>query len=187
MSVDEARAFVDLLRATFNLLEDTPKPTIAAVEGSALGGGLELILAADIRVAGADATFGVPETSLGIIPGAGGTFRLPKLVGLQRAKTMAFTAQAIGAEEACRVGLVASVVPAGSALEEALKIAHKIPQNGPLAGQAVKKAMEDGYGQSRDAGLAAERRGYEQIIDSEDRLEGLKAFAEKRKPIYLGK
>jgi methylglutaconyl-CoA hydratase len=121
MTQDEAREFVDHLRMTFDLFEDLPIPTICAIEGAALGGGLELALAADIRIGGAKATFGVPETSLAIIPGAGGTYRLPKLVGLSHAKMMAFTGLPLTAEEAARIGLINRCVPEG----EALKVARK--------------------------------------------------------------
>jgi methylglutaconyl-CoA hydratase len=186
MSQDEARAFVDSLRMTFDLLEDLPIPTIAAVEGAALGGGLELALAADIRVGGDAALFGVPETSLAIIPGAGGTYRLPKLVGLSNAKLMAFTGKPLSAADAMAVGVINRVVPAGTALDEALKIATQIAGNGPVAVKAVKRAMNEGYGCTRAEGLAAERRGYDTVIPTKDRLEGLAAFGEKRKPVYKG-
>ena len=186
MSQEEARAFVDSLRMTFDLLEDLPVPTIAAVEGAALGGGLELALAADIRVGGDAALFGVPETSLAIIPGAGGTYRLPKLVGLSNAKLMAFTGKPLKAADAQAIGVINRVVPAGEALAEATKIAEQIAGNGPVAVKAVKKAMNEGYGETRVEGLAAERRGYDMVIPTQDRLEGLKAFAEKRKPVYKG-
>jgi methylglutaconyl-CoA hydratase len=186
MSGEEARAFVDSLRATFSQLEDMPVPTIAVVEGAALGGGLELALAADIRIGGEKAKFGVPETALGIIPGAGGTFRLPKLVGMQQAKLMAFTAAPVDAAEALRIGLVAQTAPEGGALEQALAVAAKVAKNGPIAVAAAKVAMEAGFGGSRAAGLACERVGYDKVLGTHDRLEGLKAFAEKRKPVYKG-
>jgi methylglutaconyl-CoA hydratase len=186
MSQEEARAFVDSLRMTFDLLEDLPVPTIAAVEGAALGGGLELALAADIRVGGEAALFGVPETSLAIIPGAGGTYRLPKLIGLSNAKLMAFTGKPLSAADAQAMGVINRVVPAGGALAEAQKIAEQIAGNGPVAVRAAKMAMNEGYGQTRVEGLAAERRGYDLVIPTQDRLEGLKAFAEKRKPSYKG-
>jgi methylglutaconyl-CoA hydratase len=184
MPQEEARAFVDSLRSTFTLLEDIEVPTICAVQGAALGGGLELALAADIRVAGAQAKFAIPETGLAIIPGAGGSFRLPKVIGLSRAQLMAFTADPIGAEEAARIGLVASVVEDANA--EAQRLAQRIARNGPVAVRAVKKAMRNSFWQSRDAGLKAEAEGYQRVLVTQDRLEGLKAFAEKRPPQYKG-
>jgi methylglutaconyl-CoA hydratase len=186
MTQDEAREFVDHLRMTFDLFEDLPIPTICAIEGAALGGGLELALAADIRIGGAKATFGVPETSLAIIPGAGGTYRLPKLVGLSHAKMMAFTGLPLTAEEAARIGLINRCVPEGEALKVAQEMARKISSNGPIAVKAAKQAMNASWGKNRIDGLTIEREGYDLVIPTKDRLEGLQAFAEKRKPSYKG-
>lgn len=188
MTPDEARNFVNQLRSTFCEIEDLPMPVIAAVEGKALGGGLELALAADLRVVSASAQLGVPETSLAIIPGAGGSQRLVKTIGLSRAKLMMFTSSPVGAEEASKLGLVDRVTATGGALEEAVQLATAIAQNGPIAIQAAKKAANEGYyAPSREAGMAVEQAQYERVLATEDRLEGLKAFAEKRKPKYQGK
>ncbi|ORC84697.1 enoyl-CoA hydratase/isomerase family protein [Trypanosoma theileri] len=187
MSVDESRIFVQRLRDTFNELEDLSIPTIAAIEGKALGGGCELALCADIRVAGADAVFGLPETSLAIIPGAGGTYRVPRVMGYSRALELILTAESINAARALQCGLVNEVTPAGAAVEAALRMAQRIASNGPIAVAAAKAAVRGGYGQTRDVGMAAEARQYDVVLQTQDRLEGLRAFAEKRPPQYEGK
>ncbi|KAH9597412.1 Enoyl-CoA hydratase/isomerase [Trypanosoma melophagium] len=187
MSVDESRDFVQKLRDTFNALEDLSIPTIAAIEGTALGGGCELALCTDIRVAGADAVFGLPETSLAIIPGAGGTYRVPRVMGYNRALQFILTAESINATRALQCGLVNDITPAGSALETAMKMARRIASNGPIAIAAAKAAVRAGYGQTRDVALAAEAAQYDVILQTQDRLEGLRAFAEKRPPQYEGK
>ena len=186
MSPSEAAAFVDGLRSAFTALEDLPMPVIAALEGAAFGGGLELALAADLRVAGADAKLGLVETSLAIIPGAGGTQRLPRLIGSARAKELIFTARRIGAAEAERLGLVARVVPAGGALDAALGLAREILPNGPVALRMAKQAVNRGLELDLSSGLALEQACYAQVIPTKDRLEGLAAFREKRKPRYRG-
>ncbi len=186
MSQPEVAAFVHGLRSGFTELEDLPMPVIAALEGAAFGGGLELALAADLRVAGAEAKLGLVETSLAIIPGAGGTQRLPRLIGASRAKELIFTARRLGAEEAGRIGLVDRVVPAGNALEAALGLAREILPNGPVALRMAKLAVNRGGALDRDSGLAFEQACYAQVIPTKDRLEGLAAFREKRKPRYTG-
>ncbi|CAI5509450.1 unnamed protein product, partial [Closterium sp. Naga37s-1] len=129
MTREEVEAFVSSLREAFTDLENLPVPTVAAVEGAALGGGLEMLLACDIRVAGFNARFGLPETSLAIIPGAGGTQRLPRLVGASRAKELIFTARVVRADEALSLGIVSHCVPAGTAHDTALEIARTIQRN----------------------------------------------------------
>lgn len=186
MSQPEVAAFVHGLRAGFTDLEDLPMPVIAAMEGAAFGGGLELALAADLRVAGADARMGLVETSLAIIPGAGGTQRLPRLIGRSRAKELIFTARRIGATEAEHLGLVDRLVPAGQALEAALTLAREILPNGPVALRMAKLAVNRGAELDRDSGLAFEQACYAQVIPTQDRLEGLAAFRDKRKPRYTG-
>ncbi len=186
MSQPEVAAFVHGLRAGFTDLEDLPMPVIAAMEGAAFGGGLELALAADLRVAGADARMGLVETSLAIIPGAGGTQRLPRLIGRSRAKELIFTARRIGAAEAEHLGLVDRLVPAGQALEAALTLAREILPNGPVALRMAKLAVNRGAELDRDSGLAFEQACYAQVIPTQDRLEGLAAFRDKRKPRYTG-
>ncbi|MBS1767132.1 MAG: enoyl-CoA hydratase/isomerase family protein [Acidobacteria bacterium] len=182
----EVERFVKGLRQSFTDLEHLPQPVIAAIEGAALGGGLELALACDLRVAGGDAKLGLPETGLAIIPGAGGTQRLPRLIGRSKAKELIFTGRRIGAEQAAVLGLVDHAAPAGQALATALEIAREILPNGPIALRAAKAAINGGLELDLDAGLALERACYGEVIPTKDRLEGLAAFREKRKPVYRG-
>jgi methylglutaconyl-CoA hydratase len=186
MSPGEAAAFVRSIRAAFSELADLPMPTIAALEGGAFGGGLELALAADLRVAGADAKMGLVETSLAILPGAGGTQRLPRLIGRSKAKELIFTARRIGADEADRLGLVDRLVAAGEAFPAALGLAREILPNGPAALHLAKQAVDRGLELDLTSGLAFEQVCYAQVLSTEDRLEGLAAFREKRKPHYRG-
>ena len=186
MAPPEVAAFVHGLRSGFTELEDLPMPVIAVLEGAAFGGGLELALAADLRVAGAEAKVGLVETALAIIPGAGGTQRLPRLIGASRAKELIFTARRIDAAEAGRLGLVDRVVPAGKALDGALALAREILPNGPVALRMAKLAVNRGLELDRDSGLAFEQACYAQVIPTKDRLEGLAAFKEKRRPQYKG-
>ncbi|WP_026853165.1 enoyl-CoA hydratase-related protein [Geothrix fermentans] len=186
MSQAEAATFVQGLRDAFTELEDLPMPVLAALEGAAFGGGLELALAADLRIAGAEARMGLVETSLAIIPGAGGTQRLPRLIGAARAKELIFTARRLDAAEAERLGLVDRVAPAGGALDAALALAREILPNGPVALRMAKLAVNRGLEMDRNSGLAFERACYAQVIPTKDRLEGLAAFREKRKPQYRG-
>jgi methylglutaconyl-CoA hydratase len=167
-------------------LEALSMPVIAALEGAAFGGGLELALAADLRIAGAEAKMGLVETALAIIPGGGGTQRLPRLIGVSRAKELIFTARRLGADEAGRLGLVDHVVPAGEALVAAVTLAREILPNGPIALRLAKQAVGQGVELELAAGLALEQACYAQVIPTKDRLEGLAAFREKRKPQYRG-
>jgi methylglutaconyl-CoA hydratase len=186
MKPAEVSAFVHGLRSAFTELEDLPMPTIAAIDGAALGGGLELALACDLRVLGADAKLGLPETSLAIIPGAGGTQRLPRLVGQSQAKALIFTGRRLNAEEALTLGLANHAVPSGRALDRAKALAREILPNGPIAVRMAKQAINRGSEVDRDSGLMIEQACYAQVIPTQDRLEGLAAFKEKRKPIYRG-
>ncbi|ORY51264.1 ClpP/crotonase [Rhizoclosmatium globosum] len=186
MSPSEVSRFVHSLRASFAELEALPMPTIAAIDGAALGGGLEVALAADLRVAGAAAKLGLPETKLAIIPGAGGTQRLPRLVGLARAKELVFTGRVLDAKAAEKYGLV-NVAVDGVAYEKALEIAREILPAGPVATRMAKLAIDKGMQVDISSGMAIEQGCYAQIIPTEDRLEGLRAFREKRTPVYKGK
>jgi methylglutaconyl-CoA hydratase len=170
----------------FTGLEKLPMPTIAAIEGAALGGGLELALCCDLRVAGSSATLGLPETSLGIIPGAGGTQRLPRLVGLSVAKELMFTADRIGSSRALEIGLINHAVDAGGATAKSLELAARIAANGPVAVRLAKQAASAGAQADLTTGLDIERGCYAQVIATKDRTEGLLAFREKRKPNYKG-
>jgi len=187
MSEAEVEAFVPLIRDTMTRVAGFPRPTIAAIEGAALGGGLELAIACDLRVASASAKLGLPEVGLAIIPGAGGTQRLPRLIGLARARDLVLSARRVEADEALSMGLVNRVAEAGTVLEATLQWAAEIAANGPLALEAAKDAMEGGADLPMAQGLEHELACYRRIIPTQDRLEALAAFAEKRKPIYQGR
>lgn len=182
----QVRKTLSLIRGNINNLEALPQPIIAAVNGVAFGGGTELALACDIRIASETAKLGLTETSLGIIPGAGGTQRLPRLIGKGRAKELIFTARRIDAAEALEIGLVEYTVPSNHLMEKALEIAGQIVRNGPIAITQAKFAIDKGYDVDINTGLAIEQSAYEVTIPSKDRLEGLQAFKEKRTPIYVG-
>ncbi|KAG6434835.1 hypothetical protein SASPL_106479 [Salvia splendens] len=162
-------------------------PTIAVIEGAALGGGLEMALSCDLRICGENALLGLPETGLAIIPGAGGTQRLPRLVGKSTAKELIFTGRIIDGKDALSMGLVNYCVPAGEAHLKALEIARLINQKGPVAIRTAKRAIDGGMEVDMESGLVLEEECYEQIMHTKDRLEGLAAFAEKRKPNYIGR
>lgn len=186
MDLVQTRITVGLIKEVINSFELLPKPVIAAVNGMAFGGGTELALSCDIRVAADRARFGLTETSLGIIPGAGGTQRLSRLVGKGRAKELIFTARRIDAYEAEKIGLVEFVVPDEQLLEKAIEIASQIAKNGPIAITQAKFAIDKGYEVDLSTGLEIESKAYEITIPTKDRLEGLLAFKEKRTPIYQG-
>ncbi|XP_021855271.2 probable enoyl-CoA hydratase 2, mitochondrial [Spinacia oleracea] len=186
MSPSEVQSFVNNLRSTFSLLEALNIPTIAVMEGAALGGGLEMALSCDLRICGEDAVMGLPETGLAIIPGAGGTQRLTRLIGKSIAKELIFTGRKIGGTEALSVGLVNYCVPPGSAYSKALEIAREINQKGPVAVRMAKRAINDGLDMDMQSALRLEEECYQQVLNTRDRLEGLAAFAEKRKPRYTG-
>ncbi|XP_020231208.1 probable enoyl-CoA hydratase 2, mitochondrial [Cajanus cajan] len=186
MSESETKIFVNSLRSTFSFLEAVRIPTIAIIEGVALGGGLEMALACDIRICGDRAIMGFPETTLAIIPGAGGTQRLPRLVGKAVAKDFIFTGRRIEGEEALSVGLVNYCVPDGEAYSKALTIARDINLKGPVAVRMAKRAINEGVETDLTSALALEEDCYDQVLSTKDRREGLAAFAEKRKPIYIG-
>ncbi|EEF30028.1 probable enoyl-CoA hydratase 2, mitochondrial isoform X2 [Ricinus communis] len=186
MTPSEVQFFVNSLRSTFSLVEDLCIPTIAVIEGAALGGGLEMALSCDLRICGEDAVLGLPETGLAIIPGAGGTQRLPRLVGKSVAKELIFTGRKIGGREAMSMGLVNYSVPAGEARLKALEVAREINQKGPIAIRMAKKAINEGLKVDMASALELEEECYEQLMDTKDRLEGLASFAERRKPRYRG-
>lgn len=177
-------AAVHALREAVNSVAQLPAPVIAAIHGMALGGGLELALACDIRLAADDAQLGLTEVGWGIIPGAGGCARLPALVGPARAKELIFTARRLTAAEALEVGLVNRVVSRPDLLAVAREMAERIAGQAPLAVRAAKRAIDAGPGLA--AALAAEWREYRFIVPTQDRLEGLRAFAERRPPVFRG-
>lgn len=186
MDLSAVRRTVDMIRKTINLVESLPQPVIAAVNGVAFGGGTELALACDIRIASESAQFGLTETSLGIIPGAGGTQRLPRLVGKGRAKELIFTARRFDAKEAKEIGLVEFTEASDRVLDKAIEIAKQIGRNGPIAVKQAKFAIEKGTEVDLNTGLAIEEKAYEMTIPTKDRMEGLQAFKEKRLPVYKG-
>ncbi|TVY08609.1 enoyl-CoA hydratase [Paenibacillus cremeus] len=187
MNESEVREAVALIRATVNAVEALPMPVIAAINGAAFGGGLELALACDLRIMAETAKVGLTETALGIIPGAGGTQRLPRLIGVGRAKELIFTARRVEAEEALQIGLVEQVAPAGrSVLDQALEVAGRIARNAPIAVAQAKLAINQGLSERLSAGLGIERQAYKVTIPTKDRLEGLQAFREKRDPNFKG-
>ncbi|XP_050230515.1 probable enoyl-CoA hydratase 2, mitochondrial [Mercurialis annua] len=186
MTPSEVQFFVNSLRSTFSFIEELRIPTVAVIEGAALGGGLEMALSCDLRICGEDAVLGLPETGLAIVPGAGGTQRLPRLVGKSVAKELIFTGRKIGGREAMSIGLVNYSVPPGEARLKALEVAREINQKGPVAIKMAKKAINEGLDVDMASAMDLEEECYEQLLHTKDRLEGLAAFAEKRKPKYKG-
>lgn len=168
--------------AVFAAIEALPQPVIAAVNGFALGGGCELALACDIRLASERAKFGQPEVSLGVIPGFGGTQRLPRAVGLGEAMRLILGGQAVGAAEALRIGLVQGVYAPEALLDEASALAQTIAKNAPLAVRAAKQAMREGMDMPLAKGIAMEGRAFAACFDTADQREGMAAFVEKRRP-----
>ncbi|MGG3873632.1 enoyl-CoA hydratase-related protein [Brevibacillus laterosporus] len=186
MQQSQVQQYIRTIRDVFTQVERLSVPVIAAINGIAFGGGLELALACDLRVMSETAQTGLTETSLGIIPGAGGTQRLPRLIGKGRAKELILTARRIGAKEALEIGLVNQIVPANQVLEASLSLAQQIALNAPLALAQAKWAIDYGMEVDMATGLALESNAYQILVPTKDRLEGLAAFAEKRKPVYRG-
>ena len=164
-----------------------PMPTIAAIEGNALGGGLEIALCCDLRVASERARIGLPEVRLAVTPGAGGTQRLPRVVGPARAKELILTGRVLTAAEAERIGLVNEVVPAGEAVARATEISEEIAQRGPVAVREAKRLIDLAIETELAAGLAAETDASQRVFASDDMLEGARAFFDKRDPDYRGR
>mmetsp|Transcript_46445 Transcript_46445/g.53852 ORF Transcript_46445/g.53852 Transcript_46445/m.53852 type:complete len:277 (-) Transcript_46445:134-964(-) len=188
MSNWDTELFVTRLRETFDLIYHIPVPVIAAIDGPALGGGLELALSCDIRVCSKASLIGLTETSLGIIPGAGGTQKLSRVIGIAKAKELIFTAKRLKAEEALSLGIVNYVEEDyAKTNQKALEIAQQILPRGPIAIRAAKVGLNSSIETDLATGLNIEKMLYSKIVDTEDRIEGLKAFLEKRKPSYKGK
>ena len=185
-SVKESREMSLLAFEVFQKLENMPKATIAAVNGFALGGGCEIAMACDIRVAAENAKFGQPETGLGVIPGFGGTQRLPRLVGKGRAKELIFTNDMVDAQEAYRIGLANKVVPAAELLETCKTMAGKIMSKGSFATQLSKEAINQGMDVDLVNGIKLEANLWGVAFATEDRKEGMAAFLEKRKANFTG-
>jgi enoyl-CoA hydratase/carnithine racemase len=187
LSPIQVKEYIFTIRNLFTSIEQLNKPVIAAVNGIALGGGTELALASDIRIASMNASMGLTETRLAIIPGAGGTQRLPRLVGRGKAKELIFTGRRVNAEEALQIGLVNAICEKDELIPEAMKMAAMICETGPIAIEQAKYAINYGLETDLHTGLAIESNAYWVTIPTEDRLEGLAAFREKRKPVYKGK
>lgn len=183
MSDAEVRLFLDTLRSTFRSLETSDCVFIAFLNGAAFGGGTELALSCDLRVMDEAAELGLTEVKLGIIPGGGGTQRLPRLIGRGAAKDLILTGRRVAAEEALSLGLVNRV----GDIDDAMHLARSVVENAPLAVGLAKHAIDDGLHLDLDSALALEQRFYQRTLGTEDRLEGLKAFAEKRPPVFKGK
>ena len=182
---DEGLAAIN--SSLFAEIERFPRPTIAAVNGYALGGGCELALACDLRIASDTAKFGQPELGLGIIPGAGATQRLPRIVGMGRAKHLILTGEIIDARQALEIGLVSAVTPSGQLQIRARELAKRILRQGPLAARLAKIALNASARVDMDSGLLIETLAQALCYSSEDKLEGTTAFLEKRKPRFTGK
>ena len=188
MSEDEVREHLRIQRDRLAWLEPFPSPVVAAINGVALGGGLELAMMCDLRVAAEHAIVGLPETSLGIIPGAGGTQRLPHLIGEARAKELILLGRRISAAHALAVGLVNRVSrPGANVLDDTIEWIRPIVEGAPLAQRAALAAIDSSRILSLEAGLDAEASLYDTCLESEDRREALAAFADKRKPVFKGK
>ncbi|XP_004517461.1 methylglutaconyl-CoA hydratase, mitochondrial [Ceratitis capitata] len=190
MSTDETTEFVTSLRELLMALEQLPMPSIAALDGHALGGGLEMALACDMRTAAENTKMGLVETRLAIIPGAGGTQRLPRILSPALAKELIFTSRVLSGKEAKEFGIVNHAVPQNdsgdAAYQKALEIAEEILPNGPVGVRMAKLAIDKGIQVDLNTGYSIEEICYSQVIPTKDRLEGLQAFAEKRKPVYKG-
>jgi enoyl-CoA hydratase len=186
LNEQEVRRYISKIREVFNKVEELPQPTIAAINGFAFGGGLELALACDFRYAVDTATMGLTEVTWAIIPGAGGTQRLPRLIGKARAKELILTGRKFGAAFAYDWGIINGVTSKEDLLPTCHRLAEEISQNGPQAVMQAKYAVNYGSEVDLKSGMAIESKAYEVIIPTKDRLEALQAFAEKRKPVFQG-
>lgn len=187
LTVQEGRDMTILGQNVFNRIENLDKPVIAAVNGFALGGGCELAMACDIRIASDKAKFGQPEVNLGIIPGYGGTQRLPRLVGKGTAKYLIFTGEMISAAEAFRIGLADKVVPGEELMDTAVSIAKAIMSKAPVSIKMAKHAINNGLNVDLKSGIAYEAEAYTTTFSTDDRIEGMSAFLEKRQAQFKNK
>jgi enoyl-CoA hydratase len=187
MDADRARHFGALGQRVMDVIATLPVPVVAAVNGFALGGGCELALACDFIYASENARFGLPEVSLGVLPGFGGTQRLTRLLGRARAKELIFTGDVIDAAKAREIGLVMDVVPLPNLLAHARAALERIAKKGPLAVRRAKEAIDRGADLELADGLTIERQLFSDLFDSADRREGMKAFLEKRPPVFTGR
>ncbi|KAI8334189.1 hypothetical protein BC941DRAFT_432333 [Chlamydoabsidia padenii] len=186
MTPNQVTEFLYNLRQAFRELETLPIPTIAALDGMAVGGGMEMALSCDMRVAGPKAKMGLVETKLAILPGAGGTQRLSRLIGTSKAKELIFTASILDAKEAHHYGIVNHAKDGMTGFDQAVELGRRILPNGPIGVKLAKLAVDRGAHLDMDSGLEVEQSYYGQVIHTKDRMEGLLAFKEKRKPVYKG-
>ena len=187
MSLQDMLSASSALQDSFNAVARIPQPTIAAIEGYALGGGCELALCCDLRIAGHGAKLGQPEILLGIIPGAGGTQRLPRLVGPSRAKDLILTGRMVDTDEALAMGLVDRVVDTGTSQQAAAELAGRLAAGAPLALRAAKEAIDHGLDVDLETGLEIERSKFVALFGTEDRTTGMTAFVAKSKPDFTGR
>ena len=183
----EALNFSRLGHYTLNMIQDLEQPVIAAVNGFALGGGTEIALACDFIYASENAKFGLPEATLGVFPGFGGTQRLPRLIGKGRAKELIFTGKMISAQEAFQLGIVNRVFPLATLLEETKKVAVQVAGNGPVGVRLAKMVVNKGFNMDLTEACSLESYAFGISFSTEDQKEGMKAFLEKRKPNYKGR
>lgn len=181
MTKSQGEEFSGLGNGIFRFIEKFPVPVICAINGFCLGGGNELAMSCDVRLASENAIFGQPEVGLGITAGFGGTQRLARLIGAGMAKELLYTGRNVKADEALRIGLVNAVYPLEQLMENALKMANKIAKNAPIAVRMTKEAIDQGLNLDIDSAVALEARLFGQCFESEDQVEGMKAFLEKRK------
>jgi len=187
MSLEQTWGFLDELNRLMNAVAAFPRPVIAAINGAAFGGGLELALACDVRIAADTAEMGLTEVRLGVIPGAGGTQRLARVASIAAAKELILTGRRVRAQRAYALGIVSDVVPAENLADAAAKLADEVAAGGPLAVAAAKRAIDEGAALPLADALAVEAACYQEVLASDDRNEGLTAFAEKRPPVFKGK
>ncbi|MCQ5376244.1 MAG: enoyl-CoA hydratase-related protein [Methanomassiliicoccales archaeon] len=183
----KAKAFSEFGNSVFLYIEKMSKPVIAAINGYALGGGCELLMACDIVIASEKAKIGQPEVKLGIPPGFGGTQRMARLLGKMKAKELIFTGDMIDAQEALRIGLVNKVVPSEKLMEEAKNLARTIASRGQIAVRMAKQLINEGIDVDLETGLSLEAKGFAICFSTEDQKEGMKAFLEKREAKFTGK
>ncbi|MEM7184659.1 MAG: enoyl-CoA hydratase-related protein [Spirochaetota bacterium] len=186
MSEEEVVAFLDQFRETLDILENLPFPVVAALNGSAFGGGLEIALACDLRIARERASFGLTEAKLGIIPGAGGTQRLSRLVGVAKAKELIFLGKRLPGKAALAYGLVNQCFSDAEYEEKLAQLVEELMSSAPLSLKFAKTAIDRGLTMNLSAALDLERQLYNKTLTTKDRLEGLLAFREKRKPVFKG-
>ncbi|WP_186326712.1 enoyl-CoA hydratase-related protein [Cytobacillus oceanisediminis] len=187
MNSQEVQDYLKKARETYREIENLPQPVIAAVNGLCIGGGVEMSLTCDLRIASTHSLFSLPEVKIGIIPGVGGTQRLLRAVGDLYAKELILTGKKITAERALNIGLINETVSEKQVLERALEIAGEINENAPLSVRESKAAINYGRSVSLDEGLIYEAEAYERVLETEDRNEALAAFKEKRKPVFEGR